>query len=186
MLFQKLFTKFMVFIVFFMVVGAGYMVYDNSDMGVDFDEIEFLKDVKLKEDVKNVSNKILQFNLNRDPKLSFVSATEYTKGDGTGSTIIKLVDWRGNWINTTCYEEILYPNKSIYISWTEMNQHPEYSNYYMDFAVPEPLGIYDQEVRCLVGNKNVSLGKGFHVSNISNVIESKIDSLRQDIMVSVT
>jgi len=118
----------------------------------------------------------------RAPSLEFVSATEYTKGDGTGSTIVKLIDWRGDKINTTCWEKILYPNKTTLIEWTDMTQHWEYGNYYMDFAVPEELGIYDQEVRCYVSNKNISIGKGFHVSNISNVVTENIDDLKVDNM----
>lgn len=130
-----------------------------------------------------VESSKLKINIgDKTPKLEFVSATEYTKGDGNGSTIVKLIDWRGNKINTTCWETILYPNKTIYIGWTEMIQHWEYGNYYMDFVVPEPLGIYDQEVRCYVSNKNISIGKGFHVSNISNIVTSSIDDLKVDRM----
>ena len=134
--------------------------------------------------INKTTKPILKINLpdSQSPKLEFVSATEYTKGDGNGSTIIKLIDWRGNKINTTCYEKVLYPNKTTYIDWTIMTQHWEYGNYYMDFIVPEALGIYDQEVRCEISNKNISIGKGFHVSNISNVVTSSVQELRVDRM----
>jgi hypothetical protein len=111
-----------------------------------------------------------------------VSETEYSLKDGIGSTIIKLSDYKGDKINTTCWEKILYPDKSTYIDWSEMSQHLEYSNYYFNFDIPDIIGIYDQEVRCLVSSKNISLGKGFHVSNITNVI----DELKQDVMTVVT
>lgn len=181
-LMQRIFTKFLVFLFFVSVVGGCVYMVDKSGMIPGREDFSLNIDTN----VKNVSDNFIDRVFDTSPKLSFVSATEYTSGDGYGSTIIKLIDWRGNFINTTCYEEILYPNKSIYISWTLMTPHTEYSNYYMDFDVPEPLGIYDQEVRCEVSNRNISLGKGFHVGNISNIVKSEIDSLKRDIMVSVT
>jgi len=134
--------------------------------------------------VKNNTQNKPQLIINNDknPVISFVSETEYSLKDGSGSTIIKLVDYKGDKINTTCWEKILYPDKTTYIDWSEMTSHMEYSNYYFNFNIPDIIGIYDQEVRCLVNNKNISLGKGFHVSNITNVI----DELKQDVMVVVT
>ena len=133
--------------------------------------------------IDNVTRPTIKLNLqDQSPKIEFVSATEYTKGDGNGSTIVKLVNWRGDKINTTCWEKVLYPDKTTYIEWMEMTQHWEYGNYYINFVVPEPLGIYDQEVRCAVGSKNISIGKGFHVGNISNVVTNAIDDLKVDHM----
>ena len=116
------------------------------------------------------------------PVLQFVSSTEYSIEDGNGATIIKLNDYKGDKINTTCWETILYPDKSVYIGWTEMTPQLEFSNYYFNFPVPQVIGVYDQEVRCLISNKNISLGKGFHVSNLTGVIDKRIDTLKPDIM----
>jgi len=135
----------------------------------------------------NTQKPQLVVSSNQEPVFQFVSATEYQIGDTNGSTIIKLADYRGDKINTTCWEKILYPDKSTYIEWSEMIWHSEYSNYYLNFDIPSVVGIYDQEVRCIVNNKNISLGKGFHVSNISNIIQTNIvNDLRDDMMVIVS
>lgn len=105
----------------------------------------------------------------REPVLSFVSGTEYSPNDEFGGTVVKLSDWKGDGINTDCYLSILFPDKSIYLNWTGMNYQSEYSNYYLDWTVPDIEGIYDMEVRCSYNNKNMSLGKGFHVNSEATV-----------------
>lgn len=161
----------------FFIGTAAYYINEGTKNWEDIDN--FL--VKETVVVDNVSIPKIKLDFSdRAPVLEFVSATEYTKGDGNGSTIVKLIDWRGDKINTTCYEKILFPDKSTYVDWTLMTQHWEYGNYYMNFVVPEPLGIYDQEVRCLVGSKNISIGKGFHVGNLTGVIEA--NTKKVDIM----
>lgn len=119
----------------------------------------------------------LQINLpDRQPQISFVSSTEYLLDyDTLGGTIIKLTDWKGDFINTICYETILYPDKSTYLGWQSMIQQPEHGNYYINFTVPDFEGIYDMEIRCLVQNKNISVGKGFHVS--ANFVNSSFNEL---------
>jgi len=120
---------------------------------------------------------IIQLKEEENAKIEFVSATEYSFQDEKGMTIVKLSDNQGDWINTSCYETILNPDKSFYLNWTPMIPQPEYANYYLNFSVPRIEGIFDQEVFCEINNKNISLGKGFHVgnsnilSNISNAIE---------------
>lgn len=124
---------------------------------------------------KNETQKKVQIKVpNTEPNLMFVSATEYSQYDSIGGTIVKLLDFKNDKINTTCWEKILYPDKSTYMDWTQMNQQWEYGNYYINFSIPSIQGIYDQEVRCIVGNKNISLGKGFHVgeSNATDIILS--------------
>jgi hypothetical protein len=106
----------------------------------------------------------IKINLpNTQPKMEFVSATEYNFFDNQGGTIMKLLDWLGNGISTNCYEQILYPNKTIYLDWTPMIYQSNYSNYYLNWNVPKTEGIFDQEVRCWISGKNYSIGKGFHV-----------------------
>jgi hypothetical protein len=116
---------------------------------------------------------------NMQPNMVFVSETEYDFFDKNGSTIIKLTDWKGDFIPTTCWETILYPDKSTYLYWRNMTIQPEYNNYYLNWNVPqygEPLGNYDQEVRCLVSNKNISLGKAFHLGE-SNATQDIKDAV---------
>jgi hypothetical protein len=157
-----------------MIVFLAYYTYVNSGLALS------------KQDLENLTNEKVSLIIDRRPLLQFVSETEYTFGDGNGSTIVKLTDFKGDRINTTCFEKILYPNKSTYVDWTLMTQHWEYGNYYMNFNLPDTIGIFDQEVRCLVGNKNLSLGKGFHMSNITKMVEKDVNELKQDVMVSVT
>lgn len=121
---------------------------------------------------KNESKKI-QIKLNNPiesqlPNLEFVSGTEYTAYDDKGGTIVKLTDFLGNRINTTCYEIILNPDKSVFLDWVLMQQQWEYGNYFINFTTPNTEGIYDMEVRCFVSTKNISIGKGFHVSNANS------------------
>ena len=164
------------------IVSFAYFVNEQTQDWADINTIIVRENIITNNETQETKS-TLRLNLqDQSPKIEFVSATEYTKGDGNGSTIVKLVDWRGDKINTTCWEKILYPDKTTFTEWTTMTQHWEYGNYYMNFVVPEPLGIYDQEVRCLVGSKNISIGKGFHVSNISNIVTSKIDELKVDHM----
>jgi len=188
-------TFFAVAIIVLSVFAVGFgMKYTSkiSDNSVEalWNTVDDLK-VRVNSLTENTTPKLsYSFSSLSTPTFEFVSSTEYTRGDGNGSTIIKLLDYKGNNINTTCYEKILYPDKSVYIDWSVMTQHWEYGNYYLNFAVPLTIGIYDQEVRCLVSNKNLSLGKGFHVGNLTDMIENKIDSkideLHQDVMMSVT
>ena len=162
-----------------LIATFAYLVNEQTESWPELNSVITLEN-KTINDVTRPTIKI--DTQDRSPKLSFVSATEYTKGDGNGSTIVKLIDWRGDKINTTCWETILYPDKTTYVDWTEMKQYWEYGNYYMNFVVPETLGIYDQEVRCYVSNKNISIGKGFHVGNLSGVVDSNIDELKVDRM----
>lgn len=172
-------------VVIFVIVGAGLYfggkyfngAFDTLYYGSEKEEVALEEP---KEESKQI--KIALSAPSTQPNLEFVSATEYLLGDGSGATIIKLTDHKGDNINTTCWEKILYPDKSTYMDWAVMTQQWEYGNYYMDFAVPETLGIYDQEVRCLVGSKNVSLGKGFHVGNQTQMMQSKVDELKVDYM----
>lgn len=168
------------FIIAFLI-GVGGFAYYVNEKTQNWGSLDTLF---LTNEPINTTTPKLNFNFlqNTAPTLEFVSATEYSRGDGTGSTIVKLTDWKGDKINTTCYEQIFYPDKSIYVNWTVMLQHWEYGNYYMDFNVPLVLGIYDQEVRCYVGGKNISIGKGFHVGNLTDMINSNTDELKVDMM----
>lgn len=109
--------------------------------------------------------------------LSFVSSTEYTSHDTNGSTIVKLRDSHNNFINTTCWETILYPDRSVYFPTTEMYQDLFYGEYFMNFEIPNITGVYSQEVVCVYKNKNISQAKAFHISVLGDRILSSTNSL---------
>jgi hypothetical protein len=181
-------TIFVYLLVFVVIIGIiatmGYSIY--YVINYISTDIQPLIPATLPPADESLKKQTIVFNTNTKPNLEFVSATEYTKGDGNGSTIVKLTDWKGDKINTSCYEKILYPDKTTYIDWTLMTQQWIYGNYYMDFVIPEPLGVYDQEVNCYISGKNISIGKGFHVGNLSNIITSKTNELQVDDMSMVT
>jgi hypothetical protein len=186
---QKIFNGVKVFCVFIVVLGIGWYVFNVSgiELPKNFKFISFAPLQNATSSYVEKSSIIKLITPDTTPNLQFVSETEYQFGDGSGATIIKLTDHKGDKINTTCWEQILYPDKSVYVSWTSMIQQWEYGNYYMNFALPSSIiGIYDQEVRCLVSSKNVSLGKGFHLGNLTNVIDTKINTLKQDQFVSMS
>lgn len=112
-------------------------------------------------------------------RLDFISGTEYNlPRDHNGSTIVSLRDNNNNFINTTCWNTILYPDRSVYQPETQMSQDGFYGTYYQHWQIPDDkLGIFQQDVKCFVKNKNISEGKGFHVSNITNVILASTNSL---------
>jgi len=115
---------------------------------------------------------VKQEDVEDEATLTFISGTEYfLPRDSQGSTIVKLRDSKNNFINTSCFLVILYPNRTIYLSESEMLQDLTYGSYYLHWDVPDDrLGVYDQEVKCLVKNKNISSAKAFHVSNITNIL----------------
>lgn len=187
---QKIFNAVKVFCVFIIVVGIGWYIFNVSgvELPKNFKFLSFVPSTMQNATSSYVEqSKIVQLVLpDRQPELIFVSSTEYIIGDSSGSTIIKLNDFRGDKINTTCWESILYPDKTVYIDWSVMTYQPEYGNYYFDFPMGSIIGTYDQEVKCLVSNKNISIGKGFHLGNETAVIESKVNALRQDQFTSMS
>lgn len=141
------------------IISYEYTIGKPGDNSYDYEEV------------------VQQEDLIEDEELvymSFVSGTEYSSGDTDGQTIITFRDFRNNFINTSCWETILYPNRSIYISETPMNQNVDFGTYYLDFGVGETIGNYQQDVKCLVNNRNVSNGKAYHVANLSRAIKTKI------------
>ena len=165
------------------LIGFGYYVNEQTK---DWPSLGMVLGTEnYTEPIGNFSKSILTLNMNQAPQFEFVSQTEYTQSDGNASTIVKLIDWKGDKINTTCWETVLYPDKTTYLGWTTMIQQWTYGNYYLTFNLPSQLGEYDQEVRCFVSSKNISIGKGFHVSNITPNVNTQIDSLKQDIMTVV-
>src|SRR3989338_4855490 len=114
-------------------------------------------------------------------RMEFISSTEYVLGTPTehnGSTIVKLRNNNNDFINSSCFLTILFPDRAIYLSETLMSQDAVFGEYFLHWEIPESqLGVYSQEVKCLVKNKNVSSAKAFHVSNITNVLLASDNSL---------
>jgi hypothetical protein len=176
---KSFFGSVKIFLLFVLVCAFAYGIFSISGFTLQDFGIRFGADNVT---VDGSQEKPITLSLDRSPNLVFVSQTEYEIGDGTGSTIVKLTDYKADKIDTVCWEQIMYPNKSIYIDWLPMVQQLNYSNYYMDFPIPSVVGIYDQEVRCEVSNKNISIGKGFHVGNLT----PKLEELRQANMVAMS
>lgn len=128
-------------------------------------------------------NKIITPEKIEEPtNLDFVSSTEYVlPRDHNGSTIVKLRDNKNDFINTSCYLTIVNPDRSIYLSSTLMSIDFTYGVYYRHWEVPEALGVFDQEVMCEVKGKNITQGKGFHVSNMTNILLRATESLNQSL-----
>jgi len=112
--------------------------------------------------------------------LKWISGTEYVlPRDHNGSSIVTLRDNQNDFINTSCFLTILFPNRSIYLEETLMNQDTFYGAYFLHWLVPESLGVFDQNVKCRVLNKNISSAKSFHISNATNVLLASTNSLNQ-------
>lgn len=128
-------------------------------------------------------NVVQQENLkdNEQVEISFVSSTEYTSKDSNGSTIVKLRDSHNNFVNTTCWETILYPNRTIYLQTTEMNQDLGFGEYWINFEISDTTGVYSQEVMCLYKNKNISSAKAFHISALGDRILNSTNNIRNSI-----
>jgi hypothetical protein len=181
---MKIFKAIFLLLMIGIVVGFGYYVNEQTKNWPSLGVVLGKENITINNNIKAtiVAKPAIDLNSNQIPSLEFVSQTEYTQGDGNASTIVKLIDWKGDKINTSCWELVLYPDKTTLFDWTPMIQQWTYGNYYLTFPVPTALGEYDQEVRCYVSSKNISIGKGFHVSNISTNVNAKIDSLKQDVM----
>lgn len=118
-------------------------------------------------------------DVDKGVKIEFISSTEYfLPKDQNGSTILKLRDNNNDFINTSCFLTILFPDRTVYLTETLMSQDFVYGEYFLNWEIPESqLGVYSQEVKCLIKNKNVSIAKSFHVSNITNILLASDNSL---------
>lgn len=161
---KQTFLELLIIIVVFAVVVGIYSLYNLlSDNSLDFVQ---QKDVD-------------------EAKLEFISGTEYLIGETpmhNGSTIINLRDSKNKFINTTCYLTIVQPDRTIYLPETIMLQDFAFSEYYKHWEVPQTmLGLFSQEVKCLVKNENISSSKAFHVANMTNILLTATNNLSQQI-----
>lgn len=117
--------------------------------------------------------------------ITFVSGTEYSPSDPDGMTIATLRDYQNNFINTSCWLTILYPNQSIFFPESLMNQNFEYGTYYNQFTVGETIGNYDQHISCAVGERNYTNGKAFHVANLSSIVNQIVHVSELNIQESI-
>ena len=129
-------------------------------------------------------NKIMQKDKISDkslPELVWSSSTEYfLPRDHNGSSIVKLRDNLNNFINTSCFLTILFPDRTIFLPEIQMQQDLNYGSYYQHWDIPQDIiGVYDQEVLCEFKNKNISSAKAFHVNNITSKILESISNVSQ-------
>ncbi len=109
-----------------------------------------------------------------DPRLRFVSGTEYISGE-YGQAIVRVADNNGNGIDgATCFITILYPDKTFFITDGEMRPSSEKGNYYREFITPNQTGIYEEIAECRGekrrGEYTLTVSSSFHVSIALNFI----------------
>jgi len=114
-----------------------------------------------------------------DPKVLWVSHTEYWSSTGPGSdevasTIVRIMDYKGQaYAMDSCTANIYYPDKSAYVSDGAMSQSPVSGNWYRTDPVPAQEGTYEQEVTCLYGaGKSIKTSQSFHVNPALNFIKN--------------
>ncbi|HLC71362.1 MAG TPA: hypothetical protein VJI32_05105 [Candidatus Nanoarchaeia archaeon] len=102
----------------------------------------------------------------QDPRVQWVSHTEYWNSTGEVSTIVRLTDYKGKEFDIgSCFVTIYYPDKSIYVDNGELSQSPISGNWYRADPHPTKTGTYEQEVTCFYDNeKTVTTSQSFHVS----------------------
>lgn len=108
-----------------------------------------------------------------EPTLNMVSGTEYISGE-EGQVISRISDRNGNAIlGADCFATIFYPDKSYFLLERPMTQAPTSENYFLTFTTPTITGIYEYNVRCLIGGDEgteITTAKSFHVSPAYNII----------------
>jgi hypothetical protein len=138
------------------------------------------------------------------------SATTYFP-DETGQFIVRIENAYSQPIPANCTAIILYPDKTAFINGTPMVITPT-QNYYINFTIPNVLGIYETEAVCDVqvtpvffntlyqtGSFKVELPMQVNLTNITNQLSeinnsifilnntvNQIYSLNQEINVTVT
>lgn len=113
-----------------------------------------------------------------EPRVQWVSHTEYWSSDGAGitdkaSTIVRLTDYRGNPYNVnSCDTSIFYPNKTVYVNNESMTRSSIQGNWYHSAPVPSQEGTYEQEVICYYGtNGLIKTSESFHVNPALNFLK---------------
>ncbi len=124
-------------------------------------------------------------NVREDVELQWVSHTEYWNND-SASTIIRLADYRGNAYDVdSCSVNILYPNKTTFVSEGEMIESNIDGNWYRaDSLVGAPLGTYEQEVTCVRGSQTIVSSQSFHLNPALeevNTVSQDLDSARTEL-----
>lgn len=113
------------------------------------------------------------------PKVQWVSHTEYWSGDKV-STIVRLTDYKGDPLDVdSCSVNIIYPNKSPWISNAQMYESSIPGNWYRTDTAQYIQGTYEQEVTCYYGGgKIIKSSQSFHV----NPALTKIQNISSDII----
>lgn len=123
-------------------------------------------------------------------RMQMVSHTEY-RFDETGQIIARLVNYQGNAVAVdSCEANILYPNKTFFVSAGAMSASAIQGDHYYSFQTPSagPEGVYEYQATCFytVGaqTRNASVTNSFHLSGAFNqifeslsVVETNLDSI---------
>lgn len=100
--------------------------------------------------------------------VKFVSKTEY-KSDEEGQVIVRITNPSGQLLSADCKVKIFYPDKSVFLDWTNMTLETN-GNHYHNFTTPTQVGIYEDHVNCTVGANSRIQSSSFHVSPALNTI----------------
>ncbi len=113
------------------------------------------------------------------PNVEWVSHTEYWSSSGVGSdekasTIVRLTDYKGDpFAVDSCTANILFPDKTAYVSNAPLAQSGIPGNWYRADSIPAVEGTYEQEVTCNYGGgKTIKTGQSFHVNPALNFIKN--------------
>ncbi|MBT4114732.1 hypothetical protein HOD83_01270 [Candidatus Woesearchaeota archaeon] len=129
-----------------------------------------------------------------NPKVTWVSHTEYWSGDDV-STIVRLTDYLGRPYQDIvgCRVTIMYPDKTVWVSDALMGESTVAGNYYHIEVAPYTQGTYEQEVRCTYGaGEVITTSQSFHVNpaltRIQNISADLISqtALLTDVHTSIT
>ncbi len=116
-----------------------------------------------------------------EPLVSWVSHTEYWNDTGEVSTIVRLVDYKGEAFSIDgCTANILSPNGDYYIKDKPLQTSAVSGNWYRKDPHPKVPGTYEQEVTCRYGNgKTIVTAESFHVSEGLSEIKIVSDKTKE-------
>jgi len=107
------------------------------------------------------------------PELKMVSGTEYISGE-YGQVIVRLADKTGSPIAASCLASMLFPDKSYFLLDRPMSASAISGNYFLEFATPSVVGIYEERISCNAEHNGKSIelrvSSSFHVSPGLNAI----------------
>lgn len=110
-----------------------------------------------------------------NPEIKMVSGTEYVSGE-EGQAIVRVIDSKNNPVsNADCTLNLLFPDKTFFLTDISMRPSSVQGNYYHSFITPEVPGIYEKHIFCKVLESDekeyiLNTSYSFHVSPALNLV----------------